>query len=357
MPDIALFSVRATTDEEFLALAREGTQPVPIEQSPAWDAFDAAVDGREHMARVIVSDAGGAPVALVSLTRYRVRGFPFLWARHAPVMLTEATPEVESALREALAVHVRVQWPDTLFVRLHAVHRAPDLLPLLQTVTYDKTVILDLTVDADTYLAGLSKKFRYTVRQALGHDDVVVADESDLDRSDFDELYAVYLETAGRDGFGIYDAEVYWAMIEALRPHVRVFVARRTEAPADADTATGTATGTDPARGHAIAWAIITLFDGGATYYYAAANAEARELDATVRLLWDALAALRAAGATHFDLGGVDSELAPTLAGVGLFKRKWGAEAAIPPAWDVPLRPFAYRMLVMMLRVKRALRR
>ena len=339
---VAPFSVREATADEFLALARKSAHPLPIEQGAAWDAFDAAVEGREHLGRVVVSDASGEPVALVSLTRYRVRGFPYLWARHAPVMLTDATADLELAVRQAMVAHVRAEWPDTLFVRLHATHHAPDLLPLLQTVTYDKTVILDLTVDADTYLAGLSKKFRYTVRQALGHDDVVVADETDLDRSDFDELYAVYLETAGRDGFGIYDADVYWAMIEALRPHVRVFVARRTDVPA---------------RGHAIAWGIITLFDGGATYYYAAANAEARELDATVRLLWDALAALRAAGATHFDMGGVDSELAPTLAGVGLFKRKWGAEAAIAPAWDVPLRPFAYRMLVMMLRVKRALRR
>ena len=356
---VAPFNVREATADEFLALAHTSAHPLPIEQGPAWDAFDAAVEGREHLGRVIVSDAGSAPVALVSLTRYRVRGFPYLWARHAPVVLTDASPDVELAVRAALLAHVRTEWPDTLFVRLHAVHRAPDLLPLLQTVTYDKTVILDLTVDADTYLAGLSKKFRYTVRQALGHDDVVVADETDLARADFDELYAVYLETAGRDGFGIYDAEVYWAMIEALRPHVRVFVARRTEASVEADTATDTDTdtGTHPARGHAIAWAIITLFDGGATYYYAAANAEARELDATVRLLWDALASLRAAGATHFDMGGVDSGLAPTLAGVGLFKRKWGAEAAIAPAWDVPLRPFTYRMLALLLKAKRALGR
>ncbi len=325
---------------------------MPIEQSPAWDAFDAAVEGREHMGRVVVSEPEGAAVALVSLTRYRVRGFPYLWARHAPVMLTEATPQAESAVREALAAYVSKRWPDTVFMRLHATHTDPGLRPLLQTVTYDKTVVLDLTVDAETYLAGLSKKFRYAVRQSLKHDDVVVADETDLDRADFDELYAVYRETAGRDGFGIYDADVYWAMIEALRPHARVFVARRTDAPSEA----GIEPGADAAQGHAIAWAIITLFDGGATYYYAAASAEARELDATVRLLWDALAALRASGATHFDMGGVDSELAPSLAGVGMFKRKWGPDVAVAPAWDVPLRPFTYRLLSLLLKAKRVFR-
>ena len=348
MPASAPLSVHETTVDEFLTLARGGTHPVPIEQSPAWDAFDAAVEGREHMGRVVVSEPGGKAVALVSLTSYRVRGFPYLWARHAPVMLTDPTPQAESAVRAALAAYVSERWPDTVFVRLHATHTAPGLRPLLQTVTYDKTVVLDLTVDAETYLAGLSKKFRYAVRQSLKHDDVVVADETDLGRADFDELYAVYRETAGRDGFGIYDADVYWAMIEALRPHARVFVARRTDARAKA--------GVEAARGRAIAWGIITLFDGGATYYYAAATAEARELDATVRLLWDALAALRASGATHFDMGGVDSELAPGLAGVGMFKRKWGPDVAIAPAWDVPLRPFTYRLLTLLLKAKRVFR-
>ena len=361
MSDSAPFSAREASTDEFLELAGRSDHPLPIEQGPAWDAFDAAVEGREHLGRVVVSDGSGQAVAVVSLTRYRVRGFPYLWARHAPVMLTEATPEAESAVREAIAAYVRAQWPDTVFMRIHATHAAPELRPLLQTVTYDKTVFLDLTVDAETYLAGLSKKFRYTVRQSLKHDDVVVADETDLSRADFDELYAVYLETAGRDGFGIYDAEVYWAMIEALRPHARVFVARRTHSPAVAGVegveGAGASQETDAPKGHAIAWAIITLFDGGATYYYAAASAEARELDASVRLLWDALEALRASGATQFDMGGVDSKLAPTLVGVGMFKRKWGPDGAIAPAWDVPLRPLVYRALVVLLKTKRLLRR
>ena len=333
--------VTAIDDDAFLALAAGADEPIPIEQSPAWDAFDAAVEGRQHLERVVVAEPGGTPVALVSLTRYWVRRFPYLWARHAPIMLEEPTAAREAAVRAALASYATERWPDTVFVRLHArpdatSGPAADLRPLLQTVTYDRTVRIDLTQPADDYLAGLSKKFRYTVRQALGHDDVTVADETNLTRDAFDELYDVYRETAGRDGFGIYPASVYWSMIEALRPHARVYVAR--------------------CEGAAIAWAIITVYDGGATYYYAAASAAAREKDATVRLLWDVLADLRARGATVFDMGGVDSPLAPTLAGVGLFKRKWGADVEVTPAWDLPLRPVLYRGLVLLLKAKKALR-
>lgn len=328
-------------DEVFLAAAAAAGVHVPIEQAPIWDGFDAVTDGRGHLTRLAVGPAEGEPMALVSLSTYSVRGFRYLWARHGPLMLTEATSKAEIAVRDALVRHSKEEWPQVVFLRLHARHRAPDLRPLLQTVTYDRTVVLDVPRPADDYLASLSKKFRYTVRQSLKHDDVVIADETAAAAADFTELHAIYQETAQRDGFGIDDAEVYRGMVEALRPHVRVFVARRT--------------GDGDERGRAIAWAVITEYEGAATYVYAAANQEAREVDATVRLLWHVLAILRAEGVHTLDMGGVDSELAPSLTGVGLFKRKWGAETEVDPAWDVPAKRATYTLLVGMLRAKRLL--
>lgn len=358
MPAPLPLSARDVTDDEFVALAKAAGRALPIEQSPAWDAFDAAASGREHVGRVVIEGPEGA-VALISLTRYRLRRFTYLWARHAPVMLTEATPAIERAVRDAVAGHIRGRWPDAVFVRLHASERGGDLMPVLQSVTYDRNVILDLTVEPEAFLAGLAKKFRYTVRQSLKHRDVTVTDETDLSRTDFDALYEVYRETAARDGFGIYDAGVYWAMIESLRPHARVYVARRSPSEATADA--GVADGVEPAssvgdESRVLAWAIVTLYDGVATYFYAAANAEAREVDASVRLLWHALNDLRERGATRFDMGGIDSEIAPSLEGVGRFKRKWGAPVDVRAAWDLPLKPLTYRALRFLLAVKRAVR-
>lgn len=336
--------VRPIDDDAFLAAAGAAGVHVPLEQSPVWDRFDAVTRGRDHVARLAVGPEGGDPIALISLTAYAVRGVAYLWARHAPIMLADASAATELAVRRALVRHARAAWPQVAFLRLHAAHRAPDLRPLLQTVTYDRTVIIDVQRPADEYLASLSKKFRYTVRKALGHDDVTVTDETAAAAADFSELYAVYEETAERDGFGIFDAEVYRGMVEALAPHARVFVARRTAPDA-------------PAPGRALAWAIVTDYDGAASYVYAGATREARDTDASVRLLWDALAVLRAEGVRTFDMGGVDSPLAPTLAGVGLFKRKWGAEAEVAPAWDVPVRPIVYRGLALALAAKRTLGR
>lgn len=315
---------------------------VPIEQALVWEAFDAAVAGRSPWGRLAAYDEHDNPVAVMALSEYPGRGFSYLWAKHGPVWLEKPTPDAERALRRGLVDHIGAHAPRFAFVRLHTHHDASDLRPLLQTVTYDRTVVVDVRIPAEEYLASLSKKFRYTVRQALKHDDIAVADETEEATADFGELHAIYLETAERDGFGIFDAEVYRGMLEALAPHARVFVARRT--------------GGDDERGRAIAWAIVTDYDGAANYVYAGANREAREVDATVRLLWEVLEILRTEGIRTFDMGGVDSERAPSLAGVGLFKRKWGAESEVDPAWDVPVKPMTYRVLTWALKAKRLLR-
>lgn len=338
--------VEPVSDHDFVSFARLSHHPVPIEQSPAWDPFDAAVPSRTFWRRLAVfedsADAGAPPVCVVAFTQYEGNGFRYLWAKHGPIWLHEPSMDAERHVRDALGAYIAAELPDVDFVRLHARHPGSDLRELLQTVTYDRTVTIDLTVPADDYLAGLAKKFRYTVRKALGHEATVVSDETGMGLDEFDELYQIYLETAGRDGFGIYDVDVYWSMLEALAPHARLFVARRTDAPQP---------------GRAIAWLIATVYDNAAVYYYAAGNAEARDSEATVRLLWDTMAVLRAEGVTQFDMMGVDSPRAPQLTGVGLFKRKWGEESAVDGAWDLPLKPWKYRGLALALRLKRLLRR
>lgn len=342
--------IKAVDDDAFLAFTSAAAVAMPIELAPQWSEFDSRVPGRTPWRKLAVfaNESHDSPIALLALTRYEGRGFTYLWARHAPWWLTvphgsRPSADDELALRTALAAYLRTESPDDTFVRMDAWHRASDLEPLLQTTTYDRTVKIDLTQPADAYLAGLTKKFRYTVRQALARAEIAVTEEPELTREGFNELYEVYLETADRDGFGIYNAEVYWAMIESLRPHSRVFVVRDVEG--------------DAAHGPVIAWAIFTFYAGAVQYVYAAGNARARATDATVRLLWEAAEVFRGEGARTMDLMGIDSDLAPNLAGVGVFKRKWGEPVEVCPAWDVPLKPGKYKSLRLALHLKRLLRR
>lgn len=341
--------VEQVTDDEFLAFARLSGHPVPIEQAPAWDPFDTAVGGREHVGRFAVwlGSSDDTPDAVVSLSRYVVRGFPYLWAKHGPILIGEPTAERELAVRQAIAADAAARFPDAVFIRLHARHAAADLKELLQTVTYDHTVIIDLTPPEEQILAGFSKRGRYKTRQTLKDEAMTVTDESDITPEAFAELYDIYRETAQRDEFGIFPAEMYLTMLETLRGHIRLWVARRHDTGPDGDLTPG----------RAVSWVISIVHDGGGVDYYAAGNLEARNTNAAIRLKWHIVTTLKAEGVTQYDLMGVGSDRAPQLMGVREFKQQFGDIVECDGAWDLPLKPVRYRLLVAALSAKRALRR
>ena len=80
----------ASSGETFARIAQNAAVTLPVEQTIVWDSFDAAMSGREPWGRVVYERPDGSPRALLSLTRMSVRGFPYLWARHAPVWLNGA---------------------------------------------------------------------------------------------------------------------------------------------------------------------------------------------------------------------------------------------------------------------------
>ncbi|MFW2512598.1 lipid II:glycine glycyltransferase FemX [Demequina sp. SO4-13] len=339
--------VEEVSDDQFLELAKGSGEPVPIEQSPAWDAYDESVPARSFWRRLAIMD-GDRPVAVIALTEYAGRGFQYLWAKHGPIWIADQTPGAERALRLALRAYIAAEAPHIVFARIHARHRAADLNELLQTVTYDRTVVIDLTPDEDDIFASFAKRRRTGIRKALRDDNFELTDESGLTREAFGELYAIYEETAERDEFGIYDADTYYAMVAALGQYARVFVARRTDSgTADAPL--------EPGR--AVAWVIVTSYDGKAMSYYAGANHEARGTNAVMLLRWHVMRVLKAEGVTKYDLMGVDSDRAPQLKSVGDFKRQFADEVEVDGAWDVAVKPLRYRALTLALRLKRLLKR
>jgi len=350
--------VEPVADADFEDFVRVHGHPVPIEQSPRWDAFDATLTGRSPWRRLAVWATADAdqpaplsaqtdmPVAVIALTHYAGRGFHYLWARHGPVWLTEPSPRHERQLRDALRAYVSAEDPQIDFLRLHAHHEADDLKPLLQTITYDRTVQIDLTVPVDERMAALSKSTRKKLRRTLEDEAVVIADETALAAEDFSEYYNILEETAERDGFGVYGPEVYQSMVRTLEPAARVFVARRTDQGPEPELTPG----------RAVSWILCTAHDGIGTNYYSGQTAEGRATNVGVRLRWELCAILAAEGVRTYDLMGVDSPRAPTLAGVGAFKRQFGPEIDVAGAWDVPLKPLRYRVLTLLLRAKRLMR-
>lgn len=319
--------------EEFTDLA--SGHPIPVEQAPVWDAYDGLAHGRRPWQRFALRHDGDV-VALVSLAWHAGRGFRFLWAKQGPVWLTDPTPELERELRRLLVTGVRRVDPRVAFVRLHAWHPDDDLHPLLQGVTYDATVRLEIAGRSDADLmAAMKKRGRRDLRKGLREQPVDVTDETTAATTDFDPYYRVLRETAERDGFGIHPAGVYTDMLRALAPaHARVYAARH--------------------DGELQAWALLTLNDGEAKVYYAAGTAAGRAHEASMQLYWETIRRLRDEGVRTWDLMGIGSPSFPALESLTTMKTKFAeAPTAVAPAWDVPVWPMYYRGLVVALAAKR----
>lgn len=332
-------SMRRIDWETFRQIAEAAGTTLPIEQTSAWDSFDAAMDGREPWGRLVYRGADGADRALLSLTRMSVRGFPYLWGRHAPVWLgAEPTPQEEADLRRLLVDGVRHHDRGVVFVRIHAAHPAPELHELLQTMTYDRTVILDIDrEDDDAILASFKSRGRRDVRKALRNEELTYHDETSRAEEVFGELYEILTETGERDGFRAAPEETYRTMLRTLGPeHARLYVVRRQ-------------------GGEALVWSLVTVWGDEATRYYAGSSAEGRRMRAADALVYKEACWLRAEGVKRYDLMGVDSERTPELAGVREFKNKFVTDGPVdvPGAWDVAVRPRTYAALGRALSLKR----
>lgn len=340
-PALTLHRIDATTLE---ALVHEAGLRVPVEQAGIWDAYDTAVPGRSPWARLTARTADGTDVAVISLSAYQGRGFTYLWAKHGPVWLSEPSAAAEKALRDALRDFVRKADPKVVMVRMHVHHEARDLKPLLQTVTYDETVTVDLTASEEDMMAAMSKTGRKKLRRTLRDEGFVLTEERGISAEGFAELYAIYKETAQRDGFGIYPANVYLTMLSSLGDAARLFVARRSDGPG--------------APGRAVSWVLGTFYDGVGQDYYGGSNAEGFDTNAALRLKWHILTSLKAEGGVHYDMMGVGSAKAPQLMGVRQFKLQFAEQTtAVDPSWDVVVKPLTYKALSVALAAKRLLTR
>lgn len=326
-------SLRPVDDATYLALAA-GT-PLPIEQAPVWARFDARVAGREHWGRLVYEDDAG-PAAVVSLTKVQgPGGTTYLWAKNGPVWLVEPTAALETDLRSRLVASLREVDPRLVFVRLHARYEAIDLRPVLQGITYDRTVVVDLDRSEDDVFAAMKQQGRRAIRKALKDESLVAAEETGVSPAAFAELYDVFVETGEREGFGPHPAQRYLDMLETLGPeHARVFVVRR--------------------DGRVLAWALVVVNDGVALYSVGASNAEARQAYAADLLHWTIIRTLRDEGVTSYDLAGAGSERFPGLNGLTQFKTKFEKDITeVAPAWDLPVRPKSYDAMVRALAAKR----
>lgn len=321
--------------------AASGIGGLPIEQSEHWEAFSRSQG--HGLWGLLGWYEGDKCAAVIALYEHRLRNFRYLWAKNGPVWIKEPTPEREAAMRADLRAHVKERDKGIVFVRLHAWYSAPDLDDVLQTVTFDRTVVIDSSGGTpESILETMSTDGRRRIRRSRAKaeaEGVTLHEETGLSAAAFAEYYSVLVETAKRDGFRPHPASVYVALLESLGPeHARVFAAR-------------------DASGALLCWDIVLLNGKKAQAEYGASSAKARALGCAQLLDFDVAARLGAEGYEGLDLRGAHSPRVPCLFTVGKYKRSFANHFTdVAGAWDMPVSKSQYALARSLLALKRRLR-
>ncbi len=332
-----MFSCEKTDVVRMEELAHQAGLALPIEQTSVWADFQSRTPGRSGWGAVLLR-RDGRLAAVLSLIELHTHGYVYLFSEHGPVWLSTPDARQEQEAVEALRRFVRRVDPRIVFLRL-SLRQQTGTHPVLSTIPYDTTVIMDLSGGRDQILARMSKHGRYDVRQALRKSPAVIAEETDKACADFTPYYATMEQTARRDGFTAAPDAYYDTLLRVLgRDHCRLYAARE--------------------QGHVTAWLIVTLSDNRAVYYFASSSTQAQRTNVPALLLFETAVDLGSQGCTQLDLMGVGSDFSPTLRGLNAFKTKFAkGTVAVAPSRDVPVRPGLYGLLTVVRRVRDALRR
>jgi lipid II:glycine glycyltransferase (peptidoglycan interpeptide bridge formation enzyme) len=185
------------------------------------------------------------------------------------------------------------------------------------------TILVDLAGGEDAILNRMKSKGRYNIRLA-GRKGALVrrAGAEELGR-----FYALYQETARRDGISIHALSYYQTLFESCA------------------SSSGQELGLYFAdyEGRPLAAAIVLFRKNTATYLYGASSNEDRNVMAPYAVQWEAMKEAKARGCVEYDLFGIPPSADPNhpMAGLYRFKTSFGGRIIRRSgSWD-----FAYRRL------------
>lgn len=317
----------AVEPQEFEKEAAELGLNLPIEQTQVWATYESTIPGRSDWGTYKLVDGQDA-VAFIRFYDYETHGYHYLRANHAPVWVIEPTPQQESDGLDAIAAYVSKSGRKEVFCRLAVKAELPQTSPVLSTIPYSETVVIDLSGSDEDILSRFKPRGRRDVRKALRESPAKYADETELATKDFSDFYDVIVETGQRDGFVPAPQSDYEDMIRILGPeHCRVYAGR--------------------VDSRVVTWSIVTMNGTRAVRYYGASRTETKRAHVTDALVYFECCDLaKNKGMSDYDMMGIGNDFAPTLKGLNEFKCKFSKQTVqIAPDRDLPLHELEYDML------------
>lgn len=332
-----MITIEQTDFRHAVEAAHRHGMVLPIEQTKEWADYQATVDGRSPWG-VFIINRNGEFAAVVSFIEYRTHGYRYLRSLHGPAWSVRPDPATERETIDALSDAVRSLDHGIVFLRINTWHDA-GTRPVLSTVPYDSTVIVDLTGGDEAILQRMKSRGRANVRKALRESPATCADETEQATRSFDEYYGVMVDTAARDGFTPAPMSDYAEMLRVLGPeHCRLFAGR--------------------IDGKVVNWCLVTINDNHAVYYYGCMSSAVRRMRVPDKLFYHIFCTLGARGIDSLDMMGIGSDFSPSLMSLNQFKTKFANDITrVAPDRDVPVRRTFYALLTLMKRTRTRLRR
>ncbi len=301
-----------------------------ILQTSHWAALKAPTWTAEHLlwgdqeeplaaATVLCRRLGRLPVRILYAPKGPVVARPALWeeqlaflegyARRRGALFIKIDPDIDRDSEEGAGLLERLQARGWVFSG--------------DQIQFRNTMLTDLSVGEEALLAAMKQKTRYNLRLAERRGVAV------RPSADFGAFYALYEETAARDGFLIRPRSYYLAVMERMQGHG---LGQLLLAEADGESVAG-----------------VFLFRLGPTawYFYGASSERQRQLMPNYLLQWEAMRWALAQGCTLYDWWGAPDELdaSESMWGVYRFKEGFGGHfQRWIGAWDYAPRPSAYRL-------------
>lgn len=297
-------------DAEWDALASQ-TPESGLMQSSAWAAFKRA-EGYETRRYGFWEGEhlhGGATFYTYSAGRES----GFVVCPEGPVLPWGDTARARVCLRALIAVAERLGEPHGalgLRIEPHLPPPAPSLLrnwsraPVDLTPTH--TLVVDVTQPDDALLRALRPKARYNLALSQRHGVQVICS---TDMRDWPRFYALFVETAQRNGFFAEPYGFFLNLGAALFPSGQAALLL-TEW-----------------QGQVLAAHVVVFYGRRATYLYGGSMTRHKNVMPSHALYWAGMQEARARGCLEYDLFGYDPFGQPDhlYAGISRFKAQWGA--------------------------------
>lgn len=199
-----------------------------------------------------------------------------------------------------------------------------------EQIQFRNTVLIDLKPGRDRLLAQMKQKTRYNVRLASRKGISI----REARKDEFEYLYAVYAYTSLRDGFVIRDKDYYVSLWNVfydagmLTPLVAHF------------------------ENEIVAGLMLFHFGDRSWYMHGMSKDQHREKMPNYLLQWGAVEKSIDMGCSFYDLWGAPDEFNENDGMWGVFKFKEGLGGQVVRtmgAWDLPVRPFWFRLYTQFL--------